>query len=63
MSTGYQIRDQLALHYLNIQVVDWIDVFSSAKLKYLHQNPVRAGLVRKPEDYILASALFLKDFL
>jgi REP element-mobilizing transposase RayT len=28
MSTGYQIRDQAALHYLTIQVVDWIDVFT-----------------------------------
>ena len=28
MSTGYQIRDQQALHYLTIQIVDWIDVFT-----------------------------------
>ena len=28
MSTGYQIRDQPALHYLTIQVADWIDVFT-----------------------------------
>ncbi len=28
MSTGYQIQDQSALHYLTIQVVDWIDVFT-----------------------------------
>ncbi len=28
MSTGYQIQDQTALHYLTIQVVDWIDVFT-----------------------------------
>ena len=28
MSTGYQIKDQQALHYLTIQVVDWIDVFT-----------------------------------
>jgi len=28
MSTGYQIRDQAALYYLTIQVVDWIDVFT-----------------------------------
>jgi len=28
MSTGYQIRDQLAPYYLTIQVVDWIDVFT-----------------------------------
>jgi REP element-mobilizing transposase RayT len=28
MSTGYQIRDQIALQYLTIQVMDWIDVFT-----------------------------------
>ncbi len=28
MSTGYQIKDQSALHYMTIQVVDWIDVFT-----------------------------------
>ena len=28
MSTGYQIKDQTALYYLTIQVVDWIDIFT-----------------------------------
>jgi hypothetical protein len=28
MSTGYQIKDQQALHYLTMQIVDWIDVFT-----------------------------------
>lgn len=28
MSTGYQIKDQNALHFLTFQVVDWIDIFS-----------------------------------
>jgi len=28
MSTGYQIKDQEALHYLTMQVVDWIDIFT-----------------------------------
>ena len=28
MSTGYQIKDQEALHYLTLQIVDWIDLFS-----------------------------------
>ena len=28
MSTGYQIKDQSALYYLTLQVVDWIDVFT-----------------------------------
>ena len=46
MSTGYQIRDQSALHYLTIQVVDWIDVFTRqayrdvvlGSLKYCQHN-------------------------
>jgi REP element-mobilizing transposase RayT len=28
MSTGYQIKDQAALYYLTIQVVDWVDIFT-----------------------------------
>jgi putative transposase len=30
--------------------------FTYGKLKYLHENPVRAGIVREPEDYIYSSA-------
>jgi len=32
----------------------------ATKLKYIHENPVRAGLVHKAEDYIYSSA---KDYL
>jgi REP element-mobilizing transposase RayT len=28
MSTGYQIKDQKALHFLTFQIVDWIDIFT-----------------------------------
>lgn len=28
MSTGYKIKDQTALYYLTLQVVDWIDIFT-----------------------------------
>jgi putative transposase len=30
--------------------------FTFVKLRYIHENPVRAGIVRKPEDYIYSSA-------
>lgn len=30
--------------------------FTFIKLRYIHENPVRAGIVRKPEDYIYSSA-------
>jgi hypothetical protein len=26
------------------------------KLEYIHQNPVKAGFVEKPEDYLYCSA-------
>ena len=32
------------------------DAFTKSKLKYIHENPVRAGIVRNPEDYIYSSA-------
>jgi REP element-mobilizing transposase RayT len=28
MSTGYQIKDQEALHFLTFQIVDWVDIFT-----------------------------------
>ncbi len=28
MSTGYQIKDQEALYFLTLQIVDWIDIFT-----------------------------------
>jgi len=46
MTTGYQIKDQSALHFLTLQVVDWIDIFTRCiyrdiiieSLKYCQQN-------------------------
>ncbi len=32
------------------------DNFISQKLEYIHSDPVRAGIVREPEDYIYSSA-------
>jgi putative transposase len=32
------------------------DDFLKSKLNYIHNNPVRAGLVEKPEDYLYSSA-------
>ena len=28
MSTGYQIKDQEALYFLTLQIVDWVDIFT-----------------------------------
>ena len=30
--------------------------FTNQKLNYIHQNPVRAGFVEKPEDWLYSSA-------
>jgi len=32
------------------------DKFVRQKLEYIHMNPVRAGIVKQPEDYIYSSA-------
>lgn len=32
------------------------DEFFQQKLNYIHQNPVRAGIVFQPEDYVYSSA-------
>src|SRR5690349_16030968 len=46
MPTGYQIVEQDKLHFLTLQVVDWVDVFTRQKyrdilienLKYCQEN-------------------------
>ena len=32
------------------------NTFIESKVNYIHQNPVKAGIVRNPEDYIYSSA-------
>jgi REP element-mobilizing transposase RayT len=34
----------------------WSNDFITSKVDYIHQNPVRAGVVAKPEDYLYSSA-------
>ena len=33
------------------------NLFYDQKLNYIHQNPVRAGLVKEPHEYRLSSAI------
>ena len=40
----------------NHPVVIYSPEFAGEKLDYIHNNPVRAGIVRKPEEYIYSSA-------
>ncbi len=38
----------------------WSEKVLKQKLRYLHENPVRAGVCRFPEEYKYSSALFYK---
>jgi putative transposase len=40
----------------NHAVEVWSDKVIGTKINYIHDNPVRAGIVRKQEDYIYSSA-------
>jgi REP element-mobilizing transposase RayT len=40
MSTGYQIKDQVAMHY-TFQIVDWIDVFTRLAYRDIAMDSLR----------------------
>lgn len=55
----YRIADTESTYFLTLTVVYWIDLFTRTyeqKLDYLHENPVRAGWVENPEDFLYSSA-------
>ena len=41
-----------------LSVEIWSEKVLLQKLKYMHENPVRAGICRYPEQYKYSSALF-----
>lgn len=43
-----------------LSVAIWSEKVLKQKLRYLHENPVRAGLCRFPEEYKYSSALLYK---
>ena len=43
-----------------LSVEIWSEKVFLEKLKYIHQNPVRAGICQWPDDYKYSSALFYK---
>ncbi len=43
-----------------LSVEIWSEKVLVQKLKYIHENPVRAGVRRYPEDYKFSSALLYK---
>jgi REP element-mobilizing transposase RayT len=40
----------------NHSVILYSNKFFEEKIKYIHNNPVKAGIVEKPEDYLYSSA-------
>ena len=54
-------KSQLWFHRFDDQVIRSNKMFWQ-KLKYIHNNPVKAGLVLKPEDHLFSSARnYIKD--
>ncbi|HET6243740.1 MAG: hypothetical protein H0V01_00925 [Bacteroidetes bacterium] len=46
MPTGYQIKEQNMLHFVTLQVVEWVDIFT--RQKYRGYNNHKSGFtVRK----------------
>jgi len=70
MSRKYKFRDNSQLYFVSFATVNWIDVFirneykevmldrkiMEQKLDYVHNNPVSAGFVSSPTDWIYSSA-------
>ena len=40
----------------NHAILIYSNLFIKEKIKYIHNNPVKAGIVEKPEDYLYSSA-------
>ena len=51
----YQLWERNAL-----SVDLWSEKVLIQKLRYIHENPVRAGLCKYPEEYKYSSAMFYK---
>ena len=51
----YQFWERNAL---SIEI--WSENVLMQKLKFIHENPVRAGICRYPEDYMYSSVLLYK---
>ncbi len=66
MRASYQINDQTRPYFFTFQVVGWAhenhaielsdNQMIDSRVEYIHQNPVRAGWVDKPYDYLYSSA-------
>ena len=57
---GRNDRYQLWTHENHAEII-YSDKFLFQKMDYIHQNPVRAGIVEHPEEYLYSSARYLAD--
>lgn len=55
LSTHQNEMFQIWTHYNHPVLVTEMDIFNQ-KINYIHNNPVKAGIVRKTEDYLYSSA-------
>ena len=51
------VRDYQFWRHDNKPIEIWSNKVISQKINYIHKNPVKAGLVFRPEDYIYSSAV------
>ena len=51
---------QVWTHENHAEII-YSDKFLFQKMSYIHNNPVRAGIVENPEDYLYSSARYLAD--
>ena len=51
---------QVWTHENHAEII-YSDKFLFQKMDYIHQNPVRAGIVEHPEEYLYSSARYLAD--
>lgn len=52
MSRNYKFYNFPLAHFMSFATVNWVD----QRLEYLQLNPVAAGFVEKPEDWMYSSA-------
>jgi hypothetical protein len=52
MTTGCQIKDQEALYYLTLQVVDWVDVFTRLCYRDIVLDSLRYCQLNKNYNYL-----------
>ena len=50
-----QERYQIWTHENHAEIV-YSNQFMDSKINYIHENPVRAGIVERAEDYLYSSA-------